>query len=217
MENLKLNRNSNENQIKAYFQKVFELSKSGEEFPIDFDEVWHLAYEKRHKAVEILNNDFMQDIDFTVITQKVQHETGFGGLRKSTKYLLSVPCLEWFIARKIKPVFEVYRKVFHKAFEMMQNNIISGLEVMELNGNLLYPLLDACEKHRIHINIYQAGGYKRHHFNDIVTYNKRFYVTELFLNYLIILKRQKETKQILKQNNENNQLQLNFNNKQIGG
>lgn len=32
-------------------------------------------------------------------------------------YMLSVPCLEFFIARKVRPVFEVYRKVFHKVVE----------------------------------------------------------------------------------------------------
>lgn len=28
--------------------------------------------------------------------------------------MLSIPCLEFFIARKVRPVFEVYRQVFHK-------------------------------------------------------------------------------------------------------
>ena len=31
--------------------------------------------------------------------------------------MLSVPCLEFFIARKVRSVFEVYRKVFHKVAE----------------------------------------------------------------------------------------------------
>ena len=30
-------------------------------------------------------------------------------------YYLSTSCLEYFIARKVRPVFEVYRQVFHKA------------------------------------------------------------------------------------------------------
>lgn len=34
--------------------------------------------------------------------------------RPTEIYMLSVPCLEFFIARKVRPVFEVYRKVFHK-------------------------------------------------------------------------------------------------------
>lgn len=39
------------------------------------------------------------------------------GGRPTNVYMLSVPCLEFFIARKVRPVFEVYRKVFHKVAE----------------------------------------------------------------------------------------------------
>ena len=34
--------------------------------------------------------------------------------RPQNIYMLSVPCLEYLIARKVRPVFEVYRQVFHK-------------------------------------------------------------------------------------------------------
>ena len=34
--------------------------------------------------------------------------------RPQNTYMLSVPCLEFFIARKVRSVFEVYRQVFHK-------------------------------------------------------------------------------------------------------
>lgn len=34
--------------------------------------------------------------------------------RPQNAYMLSVPCLEFFIARRVRPVFEVYRQVFHK-------------------------------------------------------------------------------------------------------
>ena len=34
--------------------------------------------------------------------------------RPQNTYMLSVSCLEFFIARKVRPVFEVYRQVFHK-------------------------------------------------------------------------------------------------------
>lgn len=34
--------------------------------------------------------------------------------RPQNTYMLSVPCLEFFIARRVRPVFEVYRQVFHK-------------------------------------------------------------------------------------------------------
>nr|DAF71380.1 MAG TPA: hypothetical protein [Caudoviricetes sp.] len=34
--------------------------------------------------------------------------------RPQNTYMLSIPCLEYLIARKVRPVFEVYRQVFHK-------------------------------------------------------------------------------------------------------
>ena len=34
--------------------------------------------------------------------------------RPQNTYMLSVSCLEFFIARRVRPVFEVYRQVFHK-------------------------------------------------------------------------------------------------------
>lgn len=43
--------------------------------------------------------------------------------RPIEKYYLSVSCLEFFIARKIRAVFEVYRQVFHKVAEKPQKSI----------------------------------------------------------------------------------------------
>lgn len=39
-------------------------------------------------------------------------DNGWGGNNK-VDYYLTVSCMEFFIARKVRPVFEVYRKVFH--------------------------------------------------------------------------------------------------------
>ena len=44
--------------------------------------------------------------------------------RPIEKYYLSVSCLEFFIARKIRAVFEVYRQVFHKVAEKPQKAIV---------------------------------------------------------------------------------------------
>jgi len=42
--------------------------------------------------------------------------------------------MEYFIARKVRPVFDVYRKVFHKVSEQKP---LSQLEVLQLSINLL--------------------------------------------------------------------------------
>lgn len=111
-----LSKNSSENEIKRYFKAVLKLSQSDNEFPINFDEVWMLVYQDKHKAVEDLKDKFIQDIDYKALTQKVECSNGIGYSRR-IDYFLTVSCMEFFIARKVRPVFEVYRKVFHKSAE----------------------------------------------------------------------------------------------------
>ena len=98
--------------IRNYFQYILTLSKSGEAFPVNLEDVYYLAYSRKDCAIDALKKDevFMQDIDYQVFRQKT--ENLFGGRPKDI-YKLSIPCLEYFIARKVRPVFEVYRQVFH--------------------------------------------------------------------------------------------------------
>ena len=86
--------------------------KKGENFPIKLDDVFALVYSRKDKAVRALidSDQFMQDIDYKVFP--LNGENSNGG-RPSMVYMLSVSCLEYFIARKVRSVFEVYRSVFH--------------------------------------------------------------------------------------------------------
>lgn len=131
-----LTKQSSEAEIKAYFCAVLNLSESDEEFPVNLDDVWPLVYSRKDKAVRALqsNDLFMKGIDYQVLPQNGEQDGNVLNLlpqngeqdNKRTKqwggnnqvtYMLSVPCLEFFIARKVRPVFEVYRQVFHKAAE----------------------------------------------------------------------------------------------------
>ena len=98
--------------IKNYFQYIFTLAKSGEQYPVNLEDVYYLAYSRKDHAIDALKKDevFMQDVDYQVSPQI--RENLFGGRPKDV-YKLSIPCLEYFIARKVRPVFEVYRQVFH--------------------------------------------------------------------------------------------------------
>jgi hypothetical protein len=98
--------------IRNYFQYILALSKSGEAFPVNLEDVFYLVYSKKSDAVETLKKDevFLQGVDYQVLRQNPQNL--FGGRPKDI-YKLSIPCLEYFIARKVRPVFEVYRQVFH--------------------------------------------------------------------------------------------------------
>lgn len=127
-----LTKQSSEAEIKAYFCAVLNLAKSNEEFPVNLDDVWPLVYSRKDKAVRALKEgeSFFEGIDYQPLPQNGERlkekplaQNGkrlasgkFNGENKVT-YMLSVPCLEFFIARKVRPVFEVYRKVFHKVAE----------------------------------------------------------------------------------------------------
>lgn len=127
-----LTKQSSEAEIKAYFCAVLNLAKSNEEFPVNLEDVWPLVYSRKDKAVRALKEgeSFFEGIDYQPLPQngeRLEDKTlrkdaqrsnngQFNGADKVT-YMLSVPCLEFFIARKVRPVFEVYRKVFHKVAE----------------------------------------------------------------------------------------------------
>lgn len=109
-ENIILTKQSGENEIRNYFKAILALSKSDNEFPVNLDEVWMLVYSEKGKAVRALKESFIENIDYKVFTKNGKNPLGG---RPVSEYVLSVPCLEFFIARKIRSVFEVYRQVFH--------------------------------------------------------------------------------------------------------
>lgn len=136
---LQLTKQSTDQEIKAYFEEVLKLSKDSEEFPVNLDDVWPLVYSAKEKAVRALksNDLFLQGIDYQVLATNGENSGVLaqnGGKvpngRPTETYMLSVPCLEFFIARKVRPVFEVYRQVFHKVasgeLPMRMPNCIPG-------------------------------------------------------------------------------------------
>lgn len=119
MQNLILTKTSNENEIRNYFKAVLKLSKSNEEFPVNLEAVWPLVYSAKNKAVEALKRDFIENEDYKLVNRKVEQVSG---AKHVDDYFLSISCLEYFIVKKVRPVFEVYRKVFHKAAENISLN-----------------------------------------------------------------------------------------------
>lgn len=111
MANIILSKESSNNELKSYFEAVLKLSQSDNEFPINLEDVWVLAYSTKGDAVRSLKRSFIEGIDFEVICKNAKNPQGG---RPTEDYYLSASCLEYFIARKVRPVFEVYRQVFHK-------------------------------------------------------------------------------------------------------
>lgn len=129
--NTQLTKASTSDELRQYFNAILQLAKSENKFPINLDEVWALVYSQKHHAIRELKKSFIEGedyittpvIDFNVIqsaennllTQNGEQDSKkkWGGNNKVT-YFISLSCLEYFIARKVRPVFEVYRQVFHK-------------------------------------------------------------------------------------------------------
>lgn len=110
MADIVLTKSSGEEQIRSYFGAILELSRTDNEFPVNLDDVWGLVYSEKGKATRALREDFIEGVDYCTFAQN--GKTATGGF-KTVEYRLSIPCLEFFIARKVRRVFEVYRQVFH--------------------------------------------------------------------------------------------------------
>ena len=134
---------NNEQQLKAYFEQIFKLSKQGKQFPVDLEMVWSLVYSEKGKAVRALKADFIEGVDYQILRQNPKNSKGdrpenqtclpkmesadyqvlaqngknLNGGRPTETYHLSLSCMEFFIARKVRPVFEVYRQVTHRVHQ----------------------------------------------------------------------------------------------------
>lgn len=117
---MQLTKTSSSEEIKKYFNAVLRLAKASEEFPVNLDEVWPLVYENRADAVRALKRDFVEGEDYKPIRQNAAPENQSFNPNPKIDYFLTVSCLEYFIVKKVRPIFEVYRKVFHKASESIK-------------------------------------------------------------------------------------------------
>jgi hypothetical protein len=129
-----LNKLSTPNMIKKYFLKVFELSKSSEEFPVDLDDVWQLVYPRKDHAIRELKKSFIEGEDYNLLKngEVLKMKNLQNGVKIEGK--LTVACMEYFIAKRVRAVFEVYRQVFHNHFKA-----INGIFPI-VQGNMIgYP------------------------------------------------------------------------------
>lgn len=111
-----LSLSSSTEEIKRYFKAILELSKLDVPYPVNLDSCWTLCYSAKEKAVRALKENFIESVDYQVLAQNGENPKGG---RPTIEYHLSVSCLEYFIARKVRPVFDVYREVFHKVNEIV--------------------------------------------------------------------------------------------------
>ena len=131
-----LTKQSGENEIRSYFNAILELSNLDNEFPVSLDNVWMLVYGRKEEAVRALTTSelFLKDVDYQVLRKNAENPKGG---RPTFEYFLSISCMEFFIARKVRPVFEVYRQVFHKVANSVRSSepvLTSSFDISNLTG-----------------------------------------------------------------------------------
>lgn len=110
MTSIALSTSSGTPAFQSYFEKIVELNNSGMKFPVNLDSVWAICYARKDDAVRELKKNYYENIDYQFIRRNAENQKSG---RPADVYALSVPCLEYFIARRVRAVFEVYRRVFH--------------------------------------------------------------------------------------------------------
>ena len=137
-----LTKESSQEELRAYFALVLDYAKTQDEFPVDLDDVWPIAYTQKGHAVRDLKESgiFFEGEDYisekgkaifpkfgenlpedeTIFSKNGKNKSEYSSEekvetrgRKEEKYRLSTSCLEYLIARKVHSVFEVYRKCLH--------------------------------------------------------------------------------------------------------
>lgn len=152
-----LTKESSNNELTKYFKYIKKIhDQNGENFPVDFDLVWPLAYTRRSKAVEALKRNFKEDVDYISYGQNngsKKHEEFVEvvdnqddahvvhGKRRQSKELFTITlkALEFFIARKNEHVFDVYRKVFHIATDIQRQSINKN-DVVKMIEETVFPV-----------------------------------------------------------------------------
>jgi hypothetical protein len=118
--NLILTKDSNPSDIERYFRGVLALDQQDKVFSVNLDDVWQLAYTRKDAATRALKANFIENVDYLPLPQNVERSEDGTFISGGTDYYLTSACLEYFVARKVRPVFEVYRRVFHHAVAQVQ-------------------------------------------------------------------------------------------------
>lgn len=136
-------------EIQKYFGYLLGQNQTGNRFPIDLELVWPLAYSRKDKAVRALLAGGVQDVDYQILPLNGQNSKAG---RKAVNYRITVACMEWLIARKVRPVFEVYRRVFHKTMEEASQPCIQGklFDIEPQPQSNIRELVSLIKQHLIH-------------------------------------------------------------------
>lgn len=222
---LQLSKSSTEEQLKQYFQRIVELNNSNEEFPINLDDIWPIGYTRRDNAIRDLKNGFYEGEDYVIkgLSQvpdyqfllKIEEnpnnlqmsenqsllkfdENSKGGRPKSY-YFLSVSCAEYLIVRKCRPVFEVYRRIFHKV-------VNSGVNLMGMGK--YYTITEYCQMFGKSKNSFY--GLMANYREEFAMLGSVYYISKSLCKMLEMRSQAEQMRKIIRERGEERQLKLEF-------
>lgn len=106
-----------EMQVRDFFAGIRSAMKVDDPFPINFEDIWPLAYANRGNGKRSMDRlKFVEGIHKKTSLLQPEKRCGDPGYG-AEKIMLSVAAAEHMIIEKIPRVREVYRKVFHEWFD----------------------------------------------------------------------------------------------------
>ena len=182
---------------------IVAMNESNEEFPINLDDIWPIAYNRRQEAVRALtdeNSGFMQDLDYQFLRKNAQNYEGHTPGRPVIEYFLSVSCAEYLIVRKCRPAFEVYRQVFHKV-------VNGGIDLMGMGK--YYTITEYCQ---------MFGKSKNSFYGLMASYREEFamighiyYISKALCKMLEMRNNAERIRSSIREKSVKRQLELQFN------
>jgi hypothetical protein len=100
------------NLVTSYLSYMLSAELASEPLPVDFDLVWPFVYPTRTIAKRALLDtaEFCEGTDYQIQNAADHMRAQHGAGVSEEKIMLSIQCLEYFIARNDRLVFEVYRQ-----------------------------------------------------------------------------------------------------------
>lgn len=123
---------------------------------------------------------------------------GRGGHNKVT-YYLSVSCAEYLIVRKCRPVFEVYRRIFHKV-------VNSGVNLMGMGK--YYTITEYCQMFGKSKNSFY--GLMANYREEFAMLGSVYYISKSLCKMLEMRSQAEQMRKIIRERGEERQMKLEF-------
>lgn len=151
----------------------------------------------KHFCSSNLRSKTIEDSSFCSAEMRSKKD-GRGGHNKVT-YYLSVSCAEYLIVRKCRPVFEVYRRIFHKV-------VNSGVNLMGMGK--YYTITEYCQMFSKSKNSFY--GLMANYREEFAMLGSVYYISKSLCKMLEMRSQAEQMRKIIRERGEERQLKLEF-------